>query len=253
MGTGFATFPLAQSTAQPNNVFYIRDPADATNEIVEVTAGGGGTASWTVTRGVGGTTPVAHATGATWVQEVSHVGLNNMDQYQGASTSTVTIASSATTNVETALAVYAPTTAEVIAGACFKFSTFGTITTVASPGIANSMTWRWGWVNSTTHGTAITNCIPGGAGNNGQTLVGSMSACPFILEAELRVISTTSAIAYINLMTQKGTGQVVAHTNAIATAVTGLTGLGPFALTWLWGNVASMSISAAAPLITRTA
>ena len=61
-----AGFPAASSTAK--NTFHIVDPALPT-EIIAVTNVSGTT--WTVTRGAESTTPVAHATGATYKQVVT--------------------------------------------------------------------------------------------------------------------------------------------------------------------------------------
>lgn len=70
MGAGYTSFPTASPAGSPPTQFHIADPA-AISEVILVTGGGGGTATWTVTRGAEGTTPVAHAAGATFVQTVT--------------------------------------------------------------------------------------------------------------------------------------------------------------------------------------
>lgn len=68
-----STFPAASNAATPPTQFYIADPA-LTSELILVTNVSGTT--WSVTRGVDGTTPVAHTGGftiknivpATWLQ-----------------------------------------------------------------------------------------------------------------------------------------------------------------------------------------
>lgn len=65
-------FPVASTSATPPTQFHGADPV-APSETFKVTvcSGGTGSQSWTVTRGVDGTTPVAHAAGFTVEQVVS--------------------------------------------------------------------------------------------------------------------------------------------------------------------------------------
>ena len=84
MGTGYTNFPTAQQTNYPYNYFFIRDPADTSNEMCMVILGGGSTSTWSVIRGVLGTTPVAHGALATWEQVISSGTLQNFKQAPGA-------------------------------------------------------------------------------------------------------------------------------------------------------------------------
>jgi hypothetical protein len=80
MSGGYASFPAANSGAALPNQFHVIDPA-APTEIIAVTNVSG--ATWTVTRGAGGTdgtTPVAHAAGFTVQQVVTAGGLDQLVQ-----------------------------------------------------------------------------------------------------------------------------------------------------------------------------
>lgn len=71
-----AQFPAASSTV--GTQFHIGDPA-APSEMIAVTNVSG--INWTVTRGAEGSTPVAHATGATYVEVTTAGFLRNMLQF----------------------------------------------------------------------------------------------------------------------------------------------------------------------------
>lgn len=73
--TSSSAFPAASNATTPPTQFHIADPA-LPAEIIAVTNVSGTT--WTVTRGVEGTTPAAHATGATYYQVASAADLAAM-------------------------------------------------------------------------------------------------------------------------------------------------------------------------------
>lgn len=72
--TSSSAFPAASNAGTPPTQFHIAD-ASAATEIILVTNISGTT--WSVTRGVEGTTPVTHAAGATFYQVVTAAFLNN--------------------------------------------------------------------------------------------------------------------------------------------------------------------------------
>lgn len=72
-----ATFPAASSSATPPTMFHVVDPALPT-EIIRVTNVSGTT--WTVIRGVQGTTPVAHASGCTLTNVVTGTTLTRFTE-----------------------------------------------------------------------------------------------------------------------------------------------------------------------------
>jgi hypothetical protein len=242
-------FPAASNAAAPLSVFHIADPA-LPAELIRVTNISGTT--WSVTRGDEGTTPVAHATGATYFQVVSAGDLSGMKQATGALTSPVTYAGSGT---ESLIAEYQPFTGEISAGTTFELVAAGSIKITGTPTIQWNL--RWGWVSSGTPGTSILS-LTSGTSCASLTSASMTVACAFDLTGTVTFISSTSAIANLNFWfaTNATTGQGTGVT-ASATAVTGLTappGGGPLALTAKWSTTsAANSLVVPGPLIYRAA
>jgi hypothetical protein len=236
MSTGSTSFPAASNTVVPNNYFYIRDPADTTNEIVLVYNTSG--TSWNVQRGMSGAT-VAHATGATWVQVIAPYTLANFKQTPGATTSSITYNTSTTI---TQLATYTPLATDVNAGAAWELVTFGPITTSATlPAL--TFTIKWG---SATLLTLVT-------GVNGSALVVSMGAgSSFDLNGSVTLLTATSAVANMNFFSHKTTTSI----NCVASTQSpvSISGNGPITLSATWNlSSATNSITAQAPMIYRAA
>lgn len=212
MGTGYTSFPTATfnasttftnpSATPPGNFFYIRDPADTTNEIVLVYAGGGGTSTWYVQRGMNGAT-VAHSALATWVQVISPYTLGAFKQASNAITTQATISTSTT---ETVLATYAPLTTDIVAGATFAAISYGPTPIHGGSTHTGTLAFNLYWGGSGSIGGAFT--------ATGSTLVASlktgsnMAALPsvttmvtgasFDINGELTLVSATTAHANLN-------------------------------------------------------
>lgn len=256
MSTGYGSFPSASNSVSPITYFYIRDPADTTNEIVEVTNVAGTTFS--VIRGACGTTPVAHATGATWVQVIAPGTLQNFKQASNAATSPVTVANSVT---ETVIATYQPVTGEVVAGTTFQAVAFGLYQWIGAARPVITWRLRWGGVSGTVLAMleTATNCpalTP--------TTVTAGSGFSFDVNGTVVFISTTSVTANLNWW-YAGTSLVTAPLNGVTTNTNSSTGIsqsaavtvsgsGPLVLTFQWGTQsASNSLTATAPAIYREA
>lgn len=268
MGTGYTTFPVAQNTAVPNNYFYVRDPADTTNEIVLVSnnnsSGSPGT-TWNVQRGMNGAT-VAHASGATWVQVVAPYTLASFKQTPGAnSTSPTTVAN---TTTETVLASYTPLAVELQAGNTWDvvaYGTYGVLATGTRPTLQFALYWGGsgsvGGAYTATGGAALTKIL---TGTNALGLITSIAAgASFDVNGTLTWLSATTATANLNLFYQNGSltvaGTSASSVNATAggassaTAVA-ISGNGPIFLTAKWSAAsASNTLTATAPLVYRAA
>lgn len=241
MSTGNTSFPAAQTSSVPNTYFYARDPADTTNEIVLVTDNST-TTSWHVTRGALGTAPVAHASGATYVQVISHGTLQNFKQTPSASVTPVSYNTSLT---ETLVATYQPTSDELIAGASWEVIAFGSIQTTSS---APTLTWnlRWGGIA----GTSILSMV---TGTKCPALTASIpSGSSFDFNATVTLIDTTHAVANLNSWWQSTTttsSGVASNATSVA-----ISGSGPLVLTAKWSaSNASNALVIPAPLIFRAA
>lgn len=245
VSTGSTSFPVAQNTVFPSNYFFVRDPADTTNEIVLVSnnnsSGSPGT-TWAVQRGMSGAC-VAHATGATWVQVIAPYTLGNFKQQAGAATSAVTVAA---TTTETLVATFQPQAGEVIGGSAWEFVAFGPIITSAT---ATTLTWtlRWGGLAGTSLLTLVT-------GTNAVALPTSIAAGgSFDVNGSVTLLSATSAVANLNFFANKVAAQVTGVASS-QSATTGLTGTGPVVLTVKWGAAtAGNSLTALAPAVYRMA
>lgn len=270
VGTGSTSFPVANHLLTPATYFYVTDPADTTHEIIEVTdnnsSGSPGT-SWSVTRGALGTSTVAHAALATYVQTVSHGTLQNFKQTPGAATTAVTISNSAT---ETIVAAYTPLSQEIFAGVTWEAVAFGTFATGNST--AHTLQWSLYWGGSGSVGGAYTST--GGAalckiltGTNSvamAALTTFASGSSFDVNASVTLLSTTTATANMNLFFNNAANLTTAQATATATnATTGgassatavtISGSGPIFLTAKWGAAQSATtLTATAPLIFREA
>jgi hypothetical protein len=251
MGTGYASFPSAQTTNLPNTYFYIRDPADSTNEIVQVAVGGGGSSSWTVNRGACGTTPVAHATGATWVQVVAPGTLQNFKQASNAITTQATISTSTT---ETVLATHTPQATELEAGATWAAIAYGPIT--AHGGSARgTLAFNLYWGGSGSVGGAFTL----GTGKMVASLQTNANMPPFAattviagasfdVNGEVTWLSSTTAHANLNSWMAAGAALNTAPlvgSCADVTAVGGASGAGPVTIPAVTGPIILTAVWAA--------
>lgn len=257
MGTGYTSFPTASSSANPATYFYMRDPADLTNEIVQVTNVSGTT--FATTRGACGTTPVAHASGATWVQVIAPGTMQNFKQASNAATSPVTVASSA---AETVIATYQPVAGEVVAGTVFQAVAFGLYQWIGATRPVITWRLRWGGLTGTLLAALVTasNCpalTP--------TTVTAGSGFSFDVSGTAVFLSPTSVTANLNWW-YAGTSLATAPLNGVTTNTSGTTpfpsqsapvtvsGSGPLVLTFQWGaSSASNSLTATAPAIYREA
>jgi hypothetical protein len=267
MGTGSTSFPVANfnasttftnpSATPPGNYFYIRDPADTTNEIVLVYSGGSSSTTWYVQRGMNGAT-VAHSALATWVQVISPYTLQNFKQAPGATTTPVTVGNTAT---ETVVATYTPVSTDIAAATSYEAVAYGIYATNNATARAQ-MTWtlRWGGVTGTILCQVTTN-------SNAASLstTTSVAGASFDVNGTVTLLSTTTATANLNLFyTNSSNSLVVAQSTATATNATAgaassatavtISGSGPLVLTFKWtNNAASTSMTATAPLIYRAA
>lgn len=245
MGTGSTSFPPASNSSNPTTYFYMEDVADTTHELVMVTNVSG--TAFSVTRGAGGTTPVTHAAGATWVQAITPLTLQNFKQTPGATTSAVTVS----TTTETALAVYSPLAADEIAGTSWEAVAFGSIQKLGGATTA-TLTWRlrWGWVSSGTPGTAIVTLV---SGTGGPALLTTLAAgSSFDVNGTVTMLTTTSLVANLNFWWSPSTGVVSGNQTASNGSGVTVSGSGPLALTAQWSAVTNTeSLTCPAPLIYR--
>lgn len=239
--TSSAQFPTASNTAVPASSFNIADQA-APTELIQVS--NVASTTWTLIRGVEGTTPVTHAAGATFYQVVSAGDLAAMKQATGA---TVAGASVSNTASETLICTYQPVTGEVAAGASYTALAYGAITTASAVATAYLLTWRlrWGGIG----GTII---LAMATGTNCPSLITSIAAgSSFDVNAAVTFLTTTSCVGKIDFWWQKTT---VSYTgvNAASAGVT-VSGAGPLVLTAQWGTAnASNVLTIPAPLIYRS-
>jgi hypothetical protein len=281
MTTGYTSFPTAQQTTFPYNYFYIRDPADTTNEICMVILGGGGTTTWSVIRGVLGTTPVAHASGATWVQVVANGTLQNFKQTPGASVTSVTIGNNSASEI--VVASYTPVSGEVDPGTTYSIIAAGTMGASTTATTIPTLQWSLysggsGAVGSTftatgstllaqliTGSTTTTNACPplavttssttaaGGQGSLARITPGTA----FDVNGTIQWISATSAFANLNFfwtIPGAGSANFTQAYSAVNTQVTksSLTSTNAMILTCKWGTAATSNVATCpAPLVFR--
>jgi hypothetical protein len=151
MAGGYASFPAANSSASPLTQFHVIDPA-LPSEIIAVTNVSG--ATWTVTRGAEGTTPVAHVAGFTVQQVVTAAGLDQLLQGPpsgdglalGTDQSNSSILSVVSTTTSLTAATMTVPGGEAIPSSVYEIECWGTYTTGASNTI---LTWTvtWGGVS----------------------------------------------------------------------------------------------------------
>jgi hypothetical protein len=285
MSTGSTSFPVAQQTTFPYNYFFIRDPADTSNEICMVILGGSNTTTWSVIRGINGATST-HAAGATWTQLVAPNTLQNFKQAPGAGTTSVTIGNNSLNEI--IVAAYTPYSGEVIAGTSFAIIASGTMGASTSATTVPTLQWTLYSVTSgtptigstftSTNGVVLsqlltgsivtTNCCPPlatttssttAAGGNG-SLARIVPGTSFDVNGTIEWVSTTSALANLNFFwtipaasgstTQWTQGYTGVNTYKTATS---LTATNPLILTCKWGGTAATSNVATcpAPLIFR--
>lgn len=271
MSTGYISFPAASTTSTPQTYFYISDPADTTHEIVQVTSGGGTGTSWTVTRGAAGTVPVAHASGATWVQTITHATLQNFKQAPSAVTTAATVPSNSASEI--VLAVYQPTSDELTAGATWEAIAFGTFATGTSTTHAMQFALYWGGSGSVngaytaTGGAALCKIKTGGNMVAMSAVTAYATGSSFDCNGSVTWLTSTTATANLNLfisgstlITANATAQATNATTGAASSATAVTisGSGPIFLTAAIGSAigtgqASTTLTATAPLIYRAA
>jgi hypothetical protein len=263
MGTGYTSFPAASTSSTPQTYFYVTDPADSTHEIVMVTVTSG--TSWTVTRGALGTTAVAHASGATWVQVTSHGTFQNFKQTPAAVSSAVTVAN---TSSELVLASYLPTSDELVAGATWDavaYGTFGVLATGTRPTLQFTLYWGGsgsvGGAFTSTGSVALAQILTGS--NTATLLTTIVSGASWDIQADVTWLSSTTATANLNLWLMNvgslTTAPVLSSTvnttaNASSSTPKTISGNGPLILTAKWSAAsASNTLTATAPLIRRAA
>lgn len=269
VSTGSTSFPVAQNTVFPSNYFFVRDPADTTNEIVLVynnnSSGSPGT-SWSVQRGMSGAC-VAHATGATWVQVIAPYTLGNFKQQPGAATSAVTVGNSAT---ELVLASFQPQAGECIGGSAWEAVAFGTMATGNSATHILQFALYWGGSGSVggtyTVGSGAPLCkILTGTNAVAMAAVTTFAAgSSFDVNGSIALLSATTATANLNLFWNNAANLTTAQATATATNATAggassatavtISGDGPIFLTAKWGAIqAATTLTATAPMIYRMA
>jgi len=254
MSTGYTSFPAASTSTTPQTYFYVTDPADTGHEIIQVTNTSG--TSWTVVRGALGSTAVAHASGATYVQVVSHGTLQNFKQAPSAAVSPVTVA----TTTETVVATYQPTTDEIIAGATWEIVAFGVFVTSHNTQANRQMVWTVRWGGS--GGTILCQLKTNSNAASMATTVATGSS--FDLNGSVTLIDSTHATCNLNLFANNATNFTSAQLTAQATNATGgaassntsvtISGSGPLVLDFAWGaTVTNQTLTVTAPLIYRAA
>lgn len=270
MSTGYTSFPTASTTSTPQTYFYISDPSDTTHEIVQVTSGGGTGTSWTVTRGAAGTTPVAHASGATWVQTVTHATLQNFKQAPSAVTTAATVPSNSASEI--VLAVYQPTPDELVSGATWEAVAFGTLGTGTATTHAMQFALYWGGsgsVNGTyTTGTPLCKILTSSNAVAMGAFTTFATGSSFDVNGSVTWLSSTTATANMNLFWNNATNLTTAQATATATNATAgaassatpvtISGSGPIYLTAKIGGASGIAqtgttLTATAPLIYRAA
>lgn len=270
MSTGNASFPAAQTSNTPNTYFYATDPADTTHEVILVTDNSTPT-SWHVTRGALNTTPVAHASGATYVQTVSHGTLQNFKQAPSAAIAAATVPSNSANEI--IIATYQPTADELVAGATWEAIAFGTFGTGTATGHVMQWALYWGGsgsVNGTytaTGGAALCKILTAGNCVALSAVTTYAAGSSFDVNGTVTWLSSTTATANLNLFfsgstltTANVTAQATnaaAGTTSSATAIT-ISGSGPIFLTAKIGGAAGIAqtgttLTATAPLIYRAA
>lgn len=269
MGTGSTSFPVANfnasttftnpSATPPGNYFFIRDPADTTNEIVLVYSGGSSSTTWYVQRGMNGAT-VAHSALATWVQVIAPYTFQNFKQSPGAAVSPVTVGNTAT---ETIVAAYYPTADQLAGGTAFDIYAFGHFTHITAA-TTLGLTWRLCWGNTLALGgtqlsglsTITTGPAPTITQNSPSWTATTMTAAglSFDINGQVILLSPTSATSNINWWYSNANNTTTTAANALtspAAAVT-ISGSGPLLLTAQWSTAnASNTLTATAPLICR--
>ena len=272
MGSGYTTFPTANfnasltftnpSATPPGNYFFIRDPADTTNEIVLVYAGGGGTATWYVQRGMNGAT-VAHASGATWVQIVTPYTLQNFKQAPGNISSAVV----QTGTSAMVLASYTPTATEVAAGTSYRIIAFAaSIGWTAVPTQTIAVYWGGsGSIGGTyTPGTCLASILTNTNATrlSPTTVTTNTSGISFDVEGSVTLISATTATCNLNMWYATSTTRNSNVSNAsvvnngaagavnLATPIT-ISGNGPLFLVATWTGGTGPTATWTAPVIFR--
>lgn len=263
MGTGSTSFPAASNTSTPQTFFYVTDPADTGHEIVQVVSASG--TAWTVVRGALGSTPASHASGATWVQTISHGTLQNFKQAPSAASSPVTVGNSST---ELVLATYQPTTDELVAGATWEAVAFGAFSTGNASAHSLQFALYWGGSGSVggtyTAGTALCKILTGSNCVAMAAVTTFAAGSSFDVNGSLTMLSSTTATANLNLFFNNAANLTTAQATATATNATSgaassntavtISGSGPIFLTAKWGAVqAATTLTATAPLIYRVA
>ena len=233
--TSSSAFPAATNAATPTVIFHVADPAKPT-ELIAVTNVSGTT--WTVTRGAENTTPVAHASGATFYQVVSAGDLGAMKQATGAVSEDFSFSNSLTTTV---VASYQPISGEIVVGTTYVFNVSGTLSsyTTAYP-------WAWSVKWGGAGGTIIVSAT---AGTQGPLILTSIATTPFTVTGSVTFLAVsggfpTSAVGNILFNYYKSTALTTATTNwgpmvlqnASNTSVTGLSGSGPISITLYFGS-----------------
>lgn len=269
VGTGSTSFPVADHTSVPATLFYVTDPADTTHEIILVTdnnsSGSPGT-SWSVTRGVLGTSTVAHASGATYVQTVTHGTLQNFKQAPSAGSSAVTVTN---TTTETVLATYLPTSDELVPGATWEAIAFGPWGKANGTGLLLRIALYWGGSGSvggafTSTGSTLLARLQSVTNANMTALNTTVVAgASYDMNAQVTWVSSTTAHCQMNMwytnaanLTTTGSNAQTVNTNdstgASQAGPLTISGGGPIILTAKWGAIStSDTITAVAPIIYR--
>jgi hypothetical protein len=276
MSTGYTSFPVATFTSSqspfanttstvPANYFYVRDPADTTNEIVLVynnNSSGSPGSTWYVERGMNGAC-VAHSSGATWVQVISPYSLQNMKQAPGNVSSAV--AQNSTSSI-IALASYTTTSDEIAAGTSWRIIAYAGAVgwTASAPVLTVSLYWGGsGSVGSTyTPGTVLaqlitaTNCTR----LTPTTVTATNAGYSFDVEGSLTMISTTTMASNLNMWYNGASLNAGMSTGStVNTASSGgksqlspitISGSGPIYLTAQWSTTTATA-TWTAPIIFR--
>jgi hypothetical protein len=267
MGAGYTTFPAAANNAgaapSPSTYFYIRDPADVTNEIVLVYVGGSSGTTWSVMRGALGTTPVAHSAGATWVQEISPDTLGNFKQSPGAYlTSPANSVTLGTSTTETVISSYQPAAFEMNAGTVFELPLYGSIQ--KANGAPPTLQWKLYWGGTvTTPGSAVgtggTSLLTLVTGTGGPALTTTMAAgSSFDLDLEVTLLAVSggnpSNLAGNMNFWWSPVSTAVSGSQTVSATGTSVSGAGAFILTAKWSaSSSSNTLTAVAPAWRRGA
>jgi hypothetical protein len=230
-----ASWPAASASAVPPTFFRIVDVAN-TSEIMIVTAAPGGSSSgqsWTVTRGAEGTTAIAHASNWVAAQIMSAGTLENFKQATGV-TATADLSNS---TAETVLATFQPQPSDVAAGSMWDIVYYGTYQVVHG-GARPTLTFRLRWGGLS--GTILTSMVTG-TGAPAFLTTPTTSAQSFDLNANINLLSATSAAAQINFWYQNAASLSTTASNALVSSGTGVTisGNGPLVLTAQWSSASA--------------